>query len=112
MKFDLIIVSSGFGNTPDATFILPPGERSYTVPGTHSSYGVTVEMPEGFELAQNILDQWRLWAPNGEAVDIFVYDRWDKPDMKYGQNLKIFYKDANHFVEKYARIENGVARFS
>lgn len=51
MKFDLIVVSSGFSNVPDGAFILPPdGDGTYDV-GDHVSYSVSVEAPEGFEVA-------------------------------------------------------------
>lgn len=54
MKFDLIVVSSGFSNVPDGAFILPPdGDGTYDV-GDHVSYSVSVEAPEGFEVAQTI----------------------------------------------------------
>lgn len=105
MKFDLIVVSSGFSNVPDGAFILPPdGDGTYDV-GDHVSYSVSVEAPEGFEVAQTIYGEWKLWSPDGSAVDIFVQDR------KHGQEIGIVYEAGGSFVTKYARIVDGSASF-
>ena len=106
MKFDLIVVSSGFSNVPDGAFILPPdGDGTYDV-GDHVSFPVSVEVPEGFEVAQTVFGEWRLWSPKGSVVDIFVQAR------KHGQEVGIVYEEGGSFATKTAKIVDGVACFN
>lgn len=106
MKFDLIVVSSGFSNVPDGAFILPPdGDGTYDV-GDHVSFPVSVEAAEGFEVAKTVFGEWRLWSPKGSVVDIFVQDR------KHGQEIGIVYEEGGSFTTKNAKIVDGVASFN
>lgn len=106
MKFDLIVVSSGFSNVPDGAFILPPdGDGTYDV-GDHVSFSVSVKAPEGFEVAQTVFGEWRLWSPEGSVVDIFIQDR------NPGQEIGIVFEEGGSFTAKYARIVDGAARFN
>lgn len=74
--------------------------------GDHVSFPVSVEAPEGFEVAKTVFGEWRLWSPKGSVVDIFVQDR------KHGQEIGIVYEEGGSFTTKNAKIVDGVASFN
>lgn len=71
MKFDVAIFPSGFINVDDGIMVLAPGDDAFWFNDRPWSR-VTVELPDGYELAQNTIGEWRIWKQDGTPMDILA----------------------------------------